>query len=105
MPFTKSETVDNITFENISEVLKSGDEEGVYFCQVVLNHNDGFPSQKVLYCARSNDYAYTGRWVYQQIQDGNFDGEITQLQPLEDPVTREIFVYKEQPVTQGTTPA
>jgi hypothetical protein len=42
---------------------------------------------KHIYIARANDYAMTGRWVYQQIIDGNIVGSITQLAAGVDPVT------------------
>lgn len=101
MAFTKSETVSNVTFERIFDVKKSADEENVYFCKVVMNFNNGFPSETDYYCARGDDYAITGKWVYQQILDGNFDGELKQLQVGENPITGEI-VLPEQPVTIGT---
>jgi hypothetical protein len=72
-------TIGQITFGTIKNVRKSGDEDGVYFVDVELSEAEGFPFETHLYCARSNDYAMTGRWVYQQIIDGNFEGSITQL--------------------------
>lgn len=75
----------------ISNVRKVAEEEGVYFCDVEMSLGDGFPTETNLYCARSDDYAPTGKWVYQQIVDGNFSGEIRQLQPRENPVTGEIM--------------
>jgi hypothetical protein len=86
----------NSTFGQITNVRKSGDEEGVYFVDVELSEAEGFPFETVFYVARSDDYAVTGRWVYQQIVDGNIVGEITQLAPNIDPLTGE-------PVTVGST--
>jgi hypothetical protein len=54
-------------------------EEGVYLADVMLSEAEGFPMTMHLYCARHDDYAITGKWVYQQIMDGNFEGEITEL--------------------------
>jgi hypothetical protein len=71
--------IGNITFGQISNVCKSGDEEDVYFADVEFSEAEGFPMEKHFYCARGDDYAMTGRWVYQQIIDGNIVGEITQL--------------------------
>jgi hypothetical protein len=79
--------IGNITFRQIKNVRKSGDEEGVYFADVEMQEAEGFPFETCIYCARSNDYATTGRWVYQQIIDGNIVGSITQLGAGVDPVT------------------
>jgi hypothetical protein len=80
-------TIGNITFGAIKNVRKYGDEENVYFADVEISEAEGFPFETHLYCARSDDYAMTGRWVYQQIIDGNIVGEITQLNAGVDPVT------------------
>jgi len=90
-------TVGNITFGVIKNVRKSGDEEGVYFADVEMQEAEGFPFEAHLYCARSDDLAMTGRWVYQQIIDGNFEGEITQLVPMADPVTGLPYPVREEP--------
>jgi hypothetical protein len=80
-------TIGNITFRQIKNVRKSGDEEGVYFADVEFSEAEGFPMIESFYCARADDYAMTGRWVYQQIIDGNIVGSITQLAAGVDPVT------------------
>jgi hypothetical protein len=82
--FTKSETINGITFTNISNVREVFEERGVYLADVTIDHNNGFPVETGIYCARSDDYALTGKWVYQQILDGNFDGEITLMPPCAD---------------------
>jgi len=92
--------IGNVTFGNIKNVRKSGDEEGVYFADVEFSEAEGFPMETHLYCARSNDYAPTGKWVYQQIIDGNIVGEITQLASGIDPVTGQP--YPAQPSSTGT---
>lgn len=92
-------TIGHITFGAIKNVRKSGDEEGVYFADVEMQQAEGFPFVTCKYCARSDDYAMTGRWVYQQIIDGNIEGEITQLAPRVDPDTGEP--WPEQPISQG----
>ena len=84
-----------ITFGTISNVRKSGDEEGVYFADVEISEDEGFPFEPHVYCARADDCATTGRWVYQQIVDGNIVGEITQLPPTP---AHEVA----QPISQGT---
>ena len=84
-----------IMFGAIKNVRKSGDEEGVYFANVELSPSEGFPMEWNLYCARSDDYAPTGKWVYDQIIKGNFEGKITQLPPT--PIQE--FA---QPISQGT---
>jgi len=94
-----SHTVGNITFGAIKNVRKSGEEDGVYFADVEIQEADGFPFETQIYCARSDDRAITGRWVYQQIVDGNIEGSITQVAAGIDPVTGQP--YPEQPTTLG----
>jgi len=94
-------TIGTITFGAIRNVRKSGDEEGVYFADVEISPDEGFPFEVCLYCARSDDYAKTGKWVYQQIMDGAFEGQITQLAPGVDPVTGQPPPERQQPTTQG----
>lgn len=99
-----SHTIGNVTFGAIKNVRKSGDEEGVYFADVEIQEAEGFPFEANYYCARSDDYAVTGRWVYQQIIDGNFEGELTQLAAGVDPVTGLPFIPAPaviQPSSQG----
>ena len=79
--------IGNITFGQIKNVRKSGDEKNVYFADVEISEAEGFPMREHLYCARADDYAMTGKWVYQQIIDGNIVGSITQLAAGVDPVT------------------
>ena len=43
------------------------------------------PLETVQYCARDNDVAETGQWVYQQVIEGNFEGEITDWVPPPPP--------------------
>jgi len=94
-------TIGNVTFGQIKNVRKSGDEEGVYFADVEMSEADGFPFEINIYCARSNDYAMSGRWVYQQIINGNIVGSITQLAPDTNPETGEPW-NRTQPTTIGT---
>lgn len=94
--------IGNITFGAIRNVRKSGNEEGVYFADVEISPDEGFPFEVCLYCARSDDYAMTGRWVYQQIVDGNIEGGITQLAAGVDPVTGQPYsTLPQQPTTEG----
>lgn len=98
--------ISGITFGKISNVRKSGDDQNVYFADVEISPAEGFPAEVCLYCARGDDYALTGKWVYQQIVDGNFEGEMTQLTPGVDPVTGLPYpapTPQEQPATTGTT--
>jgi hypothetical protein len=94
--------IGNITFGLIKNVRKSGNEEGVYFADVEMQEAEGFPFETHIYCARSNDYATTGKWVYQQIIDGNIVGSITQLLPDADPETGLVPTYQVQPSTTGS---
>ena len=89
----------NITFGEISNVKKSGNEEGVYTVTLQISPAEGFPFEDSVYCARSDDYAMTGRWVYQQIIDGNIVGTIKQLPPNVDPVTEEPWPVRVPPTT------
>jgi len=90
-------TISGVTFNAIKNVRKSGDEEGVYFADVELQEAEGFPFEIHPYCARSDDFAMTGRWVYQQIIDGNIEGEVVQLAPNVDPATGQPWPVREEP--------
>jgi hypothetical protein len=92
--------IGNITFGQIKNVRKSGDEENVYFADVEMSEAEGFPFETSLYCARSSDYAITGRWVYQQIVNNNIVGTIIQLAAGVNPVTGEP--YPPQPNSRGS---
>jgi hypothetical protein len=94
--------IGNITFGQIKNVRKSGDEESVYFADVEISEAEGFPMVESFYCARANDYAATGKWVYQQIIDGNIVGSITQLAAGIDPVTGQAWPIQTQPATTGS---
>ena len=94
--------IGNITFGQIKNVRKSGDEENVYFANVEVSEAEGFPMKEYTYCARADDYAMTGRWVYQQIIEGNIVGSITQLVAGADPETGEVPPVIAQPTSQGS---
>ena len=70
-------TIMGVTFGKIKNVKQDCVEAGVYYADVELSAQEGFPMEWYPYTARSDDLALTGKWVYQQIIDGNFDGEIT----------------------------
>jgi len=93
--------IGNVTFGQISNVRKSGNEEGVYVADVEMSEAEGFPFETALYCARADDYATTGKWVYQQIIEGNIVGSIRQMAANVDPVTGQEFAQQNQPVTTG----
>jgi hypothetical protein len=94
-------SIGNTTFGTIKNVRKSGDEDGVYFVDIDMSFSEGFPAEPCLYCARSDDYASTGKWVYQQIIDGNFEGVVTQLGANCDPVTGLLVENYVQPTVVG----
>jgi len=94
-------TIGNVTFGAIRNVRKSGDEEGLYFADVDISFAEGFPFEECFYCAKSDDYAATGKWVYQQIIDGNFEGVLTQLGANCDPVTGLPIENLVQPTVVG----
>jgi hypothetical protein len=87
-------TIMGVTFGKIKNVRKDVLEEGVYFAEVEISFQEGFPFEWNNYCARADDHALTGKWVYQQIMDGNFEGGITLTEPFEP---EDI----EQPISQG----
>jgi hypothetical protein len=95
-------TIGNIIFGQIKNVRKSGHEEGVYFADVEMSEAEGFPFETHLYCARSDDYAITGKWVYNQIIEGNIVGTITQMAAGADPVTGQVSETQSQPSTTGS---
>jgi len=94
-------TIGSVTFGVISNVRKSGDEEGVFFADIEISPSEGFPFDTHIYCARSDDYAPTGKWVYQQILDGNFVGEVTNLVAGADPATGLPYPDQVQPTMVG----
>jgi hypothetical protein len=96
-------TVNGISFGAIRNVRKSGDEENVYFADVEISPEEGFPFDVHLYCARGDDYAATGKWVYAQITSGNHEGTITQLAANVNPQTGEPWpeVTHRQPLSRG----
>lgn len=79
--------IQGVTLGQITNVKKSGDENSVYFADVEIDPHGGENLEVCFYCARSDDMAPTGQWVYEQIVAGNFEGEITQLAPGVDPQT------------------
>ena len=95
-------TIGLVTFGGMRNVRKSGDEQGVYFAEVELQLAEGFPMEWCSFCARADDYAATGKWVYQQILGGNYEGELTQLAPNVDPLTGELPPQVVQPISQGS---
>lgn len=92
--------IGNIVFGKIKNVRKSGNEDDVYFADVGLQEAEGFPMELCLYCARADDYSMTGRWVYQQIINGNIEGAVTQLAADIDPVTGQL-IDNRQPTVSG----
>ena len=81
--------IGKITIGKIKNVRKSGNEENVYFADVEISFDEGFPFETVFYCARSDDYAMIGRGIYQQIIEGNIEGGITELLPNVNSETRQ----------------
>lgn len=86
-------TLHGITLGNIRNVRRCAIEDNVYFAEVQISPQEGFPFEWCNYCARGDDHAATGKWVYQQIIDGNFEGEMGQ---------ETLFVPPAQPSTQGS---
>lgn len=83
----KKQTFGAISFGTISNVKTLESDPTCYHCDIELyDENDSM--EVVQYVARANDIA-TGRWVYQQIVDGEFEGEITHIPIGIDPSTGE----------------
>lgn len=61
-----------IKIANIRDVYAF--EDGGYICLVDIDFGNGFETCE--YVARDGDVLETGQWVYQQIIDGNIEGEI-----------------------------
>jgi hypothetical protein len=91
----------NIEFTTITNVRRSLDEAGVFFCNVGMSYHDE-PVEMVFYCARPNDTAPTCQWVLEQISQGNFEGEIVDVPNGYDPTTMEPWVVIAQPISQGS---
>lgn len=86
-------TINGIVFGRIRNVRRCAIENDVYFAEIELSPQEGFPFEWCSYCARKDDLAVTGKWVYQQIIEGNFEGEMGQ----------EVLVEATaQPSTQGS---
>lgn len=94
------QTIGNITLGGIKNVRKSGDEEGLYCADVEFSPSEGFPMETVPFIVRASDPALTGKWVYQQIIDGNFEGPLVQHPPGVDIETGQV-PEAIQPVSQG----
>lgn len=93
--------IGGVTFGAIKNVRKSGDEDDVYFADVEFSFSEGFPFEVDLYCAKPDDHAPTGKWVYQQIIEGNFEGVVTQLGENCDPKTGLLVENYVQPTVVG----
>jgi hypothetical protein len=97
-------TIGNIVFGEIKNVRKSGDEEGVYVADVELRGVDERSFTTSTYCARYDDCAITGQWVYEQIVSNNIVGSVTQLPVGVDLVTGlplQPIQSIAQPISQG----
>jgi cell pole-organizing protein PopZ len=76
-----------IEITNLRNVQRTHD--GAFILDVDLVTKDD-PFETVKYCARDGDVAETGQWVYQQIIEGNFEGEITDWVPPPPPSVEEV---------------
>lgn len=81
-----SKTFGQTTLSNIREVRTRAGDTTTYFCKLTISYG-GEPPEEVRYVARPTDIAETGQWVYQQIVEGNFDGEIIDLPDGINPYT------------------
>ena len=72
------QTFGKTTLGNIREVRTHGNDTSTYFCKLTFTYEND-PPEEVKYVARASDNAETGRWVYQQIVAGNFEGKIIDM--------------------------
>lgn len=72
-----SATFGQTTLANIREVRTHNNDTSIYFCKLDMTFEG--KKEEVKYVARFNDVAETGKWVYQQIVSGNFDGQIVDV--------------------------
>jgi hypothetical protein len=72
-----SKTFGRASFGKISNVNTVNGNNTRYYCTVELLENGR--TETLSYVASKTDVADTGIWVYQQIESGNFEGEITDL--------------------------
>jgi hypothetical protein len=78
---------DGIVIQNLRNVQVMPD--GAYVLEVDLE-TETEKMETVRYVARDGDVAETGQWVYQQIVEGNFEGEITDWVPPPPPSVEEV---------------
>jgi hypothetical protein len=86
-----SKTFGQTTLSDICEVRTQAGNTSTYFCKLTATY-DGEQPEEIEYVARATDVAETGQWVYQQIVDGNFDGEIIDVPEGLDVFTGEPLV-------------
>lgn len=79
--------INGINFGSISNVRIIDNGQNAYYADVQISYSGDDNFETCFYCATATDVAPTGQWVYQQIMDGNFQGEITHLAPGVDPQT------------------
>jgi hypothetical protein len=79
-----------IGFGKISNVKTLEGDASCFYCDVELYDETG-SMEVVQYVARANDIT-TGKWVYQQIINGNFHGEVTHVPSNISPSTGEPLV-------------
>lgn len=78
----------NVNLGEITNVRTLEDDPSCYVCDIEITVGDE-PPEKAFYVSRANDVTVTGKWVHQQIVDGNFIGQITHLESGVNPLTGE----------------
>ena len=68
----------NVRLGKISNVRTVGGNTDCYFCKIEMEVS-GEPPEIAQYAAVRTDTVPTGQWVYQQIVEGNFEGELIEI--------------------------
>jgi hypothetical protein len=82
------ENFGTVALGKISNVRTVNGNTSVYYCYVEMVE-EGFEPEVAQYVASRTDVAVTGKWVYQQIVNGNIEGEIVDVSETVDPFTGE----------------
>lgn len=81
--------IGNTTIGKIFNVCTRDNDDSCFFCKVEFIENDN--TETVNYVARKSDSALTGKYIYQQIVDGKFEGQISDVGLDIDPWTKEVI--------------
>lgn len=69
----------NVSLGNIQRVCTIKGDKSTYYCKIMFS-DENTSEELVNYIARIDDMTETGKWVYQQITEGKFQGKIVDVQ-------------------------